>query len=182
MFSNKKPISLKSTLLTGALFGGLALGGLAQAEGLYIGGSAGGSHYKGDSVGGLNTDRSNTGAKIFGGYQITPNLGVETGYVDLGKFDSAAGSLKGDGVYLDAVGRLPLVGSLSAIGRVGVFNGKTDGFGGGGRDTNAKVGAGLEYAIDSNLSVRGEWERYRFDTRSGKANTDLYSVGVKYAF
>ncbi len=178
----KKPQSMKLALVTTALIGGLGLGSLAHAEGLYIGGSAGGSHYKGDDVGALGTDRSSTGVKLFGGYQLTPNLGVEAGYVDFGKFDSAAGSLKADALYLDAVGRLPLVGPLSAIGRVGLVSGKTDGLGGAGRDTNAKLGAGLEYAIDRNLSVRGEWERYRLDTGTGKANTDMYSIGVKYAF
>lgn len=61
-------------------------------------------------------------------------------------------------------------------------SGVSPSLGGAGRDTNAKLGAGLEYAIDANLSVRGEWERYRLDTGAGKANTDLYSIGVKYAF
>lgn len=160
----------------------LAAAGAAQAQGLYIGGSVGGSHYKGNSVGNAETDRSSTGGKVYGGYQLTPNFGIEGGYADLGKFDSRAGALKADGAYLDAVGKLPLSGPWSAIGRVGVFNAKTDGLGGSGRDTNAKVGAGVEYAIDGNLAVRGEWERYRLDTSRGKANTDLYTVGVNYAF
>lgn len=155
----------------------------AQTQGPYVGGSVGGSHFKGGRIGGAPaTDRSATGAKVFGGYQLTPNVAVEAGYADLGRFDSRAGQLGADGVYLDAVGKLPLTGQWSALGRVGVFNGRTDGVGGAGRATNAKVGAGVEYAIDSNLAVRGEWERYRLDTRSGGENSDLYSVGVKYAF
>lgn len=155
----------------------------AHAEGLYIGGMAGGSHYKGSSVGGVETDRSSTGAKVFGGYQITPNLAVEGGYVDLGKFKSSAGQLKANGVYLDAVGSVPLSGPLSAYGKVGVFNGKTDGnLISSDRGTSGKLGAGLNYAIDRNLSVQGEWERYRLDTTGVRANNDLYSVGVKYSF
>lgn len=174
--------SSKLAVASAALVAALGAVGTAHAQGLYIGGSAGGSHYKGNSVGNAETDRSSTGAKIFGGYQLTPNVGIEAGYTDLGKFNSSAGQLKADGAYLDAVGKLPVAGPWSAIGRVGVFNGKTDGLGGGGRDTNVKVGAGVEYAIDTNLAVRGEWERYRLDTGRGKANTDLYTVGVKYAF
>ncbi|WP_418320241.1 outer membrane beta-barrel protein [Piscinibacter sakaiensis] len=181
---NSKNQSLKVVAVAAALAGGIGFAGLAQAQaqGLYIGGAVGGSHYKGDSVGRQETDRSSTGAKIYGGYQLTPNFALETGYADLGSFKSRAGQLEADAVYLDAVGKLPLTNSVSAIGRVGVVNGKTDGLGGAGRGTNPKVGAGLEYAIDSNLSLRGEWERYRLDTNNGKANTDMYSMGVRYAF
>ena len=160
-----------------------ALGTTAQAEGLYIGGSVGGSHYKGDNIGGAETDRSNTGTKLFGGYQFTPNLALEGGYTDLGKFKSSAGQLKASGVYLDAVGTLPLSGPWSATGRVGVFNGKAENsLVGSDRGSSAKVGAGLQYAIDKNLSLQGDWERYRLDAGGTKANTDLYSVGVKYSF
>ena len=178
--------NLKTLPLTTAAAALLSLGALsttAHAEGLYIGGSAGGSHFKGDNVGGAQTDRSSTGTKLFGGYQLTPNFAVEGGYTDLGKFNSSAGQLKGSGVYLDAVGTLPLSGPWSATGRVGVFNGKaTSSLTGSDRGTTAKVGAGLQYAIDKNLSLQGDWERYRLDAGATKANTDLYSVGVKYSF
>lgn len=163
--------------------GGIGSAGTAQAEGLYIGGSAGSAHYKGPSIGGVATDRSSTGTKLFGGYQITPNLAVEGGYVNFGKVKSTAGQLKADGLYLDAIGSVPLSGPLSAYGKLGVFNGKTQGsLIGSDRGTHAKLGAGLTYAIDRNLSVQGEWERYRFDTTGVRANTDLYSLGVKFNF
>lgn len=166
-----------------ALAGNLAFAPAAHAEGLYIGGSAGGSHFKGNNVGGVQTDRSSTGTKLFGGYQLTPNIAVEAGYADLGKFKSSAGQLKSQGVYLDAVGTVPIAGPWSALGRVGVYNGKVDNsLIGSDRGTNIKVGAGVQYAIDRNLSVQGEWERYRLDALGTKANTDLYSIGVKYSF
>lgn len=166
-----------------SLLGSLGLAGTAQAEGLYIGGSAGGSHFKGGSVGGVATDRSDTGLKLFGGYQLTPNFALEGGYVDLGKFKSSAGQLKAQGVYLDAVGTVPISGPWAAIGRVGVLNAKVDNsLVGSDRGTNAKVGAGIQYTIDRNLSVQGEWERYRLDGGGTRANTDLYSIGVKYTF
>ncbi len=175
------PNWLRSLALAG--LSGLSLAGTAHAEGLYIGGSVGSSHYKGSSIGGVATDRSSTGSKLFGGYQITPNLAVEGGYVDFGKFTSAAGQLKADGLYLDAVGSVPLSGPLTAYGKLGVFNGKTKGsLVGSDRGTSAKLGAGLNYAIDRKHSVQGEWERYRLDTSGVRANTDLYTLGVKYSF
>ena len=155
----------------------------AHAEGLSVGGSIAESHWKGDDVGGLSTDRKDTSYKLYGGYGFTPNLGVELGYANFGKFTSSAGSVKADGVYLDGVGTLPLGAGFSALGRVGVFNGKLDSsLAGSDRGTNFKVGAGLQYDFDKNTALRAEWERYRFDALDTKANTDLYSIGVNYRF
>ncbi|WP_127996180.1 outer membrane beta-barrel protein [Piscinibacter defluvii] len=155
----------------------------AHAEGLSIGGSIGESHWKGDDVGGVATDRKDTSYKLYGGYGFTPNLGVELGYANFGKFSSGAGSVKADGLYLDGVGTLPLGAGFSALGRVGVFNGKLDSsLAGSDRGTNVKVGAGLQYDFDKNTALRAEWERYRFDALDTKANTDLYSIGVNYRF
>lgn len=172
---NKIRLALTTTALLAA-FG-------AHAEGLSIGGSIGSSHWKGDDVGAASTDRNDTAYKLYGGYGITPNFGVELGYANVGKFSSGAGSLKADALYLDGVGTLPLGNGFSALGRVGVFNGKLDSsLAGSDRGTSYKVGAGVQYDIDKNLGVRGEWERYRFDALGTKANTDLYSVGVNYKF
>jgi OOP family OmpA-OmpF porin len=156
----------------------------AHAEGLYIGGNVGASRYQGDAIDGASiTGRSGTGVKVYGGYSFTPNLALESGYVDLGKFNTSTGHVKGDGLFLDAVGTLPLADSFSALGRVGVFNGKlssdADGSGSG---TSYKFGAGLQYDINPNVALRGEWERYRFDALNTKPNTDMLSVGVAYRF
>ena len=157
----------------------------AHAEGLVVGGSLGSSRYKGDDVGGLSTDRSSTGGKLYGGYEFTPNFSLEAGYADLGKFQSAAGEAKGTGVFVDVVGTVPLANNFSLLGRVGAFNGKLENTFAGSTDkgTNLKVGAGVQYDFSKNLGLRGEWERYRFDaTGGGKANADLYSVGLNYRF
>lgn len=161
----------------------LLVGAAAHAEGLSIGGSLGSSRYKGDDVGAAATDKSDTAYKLYGGYGFTPNFGLELGYANLGKFSSSVGSVKADGMYLDGVGTLPLGNNFSALGRVGVFNGKLDSsLAGSDRGTSYKVGAGIQYDFDKNLGVRGEWERYRFDALGSKSNTDLYSVGVNYKF
>ena len=155
----------------------------AHAEGLSIGGSLASSKWKGDDIGGLSTDTSATGGKIYGGYSFTPSFGLEAGYATFGKFKSAAGSLKADGFYADAVGTLPLGYGFSALGRVGVFNGKLDSsLAGDDRGTSYKVGAGVQYDFDPKLGIRGEWERYRFDALGTKSNADMYSVGLNYKF
>jgi len=155
----------------------------AHAEGLSVGGSLSSSRWKGDDIGGVSTDKSSTGGKLYGGYSFTPNFSLEAGYATLGKFESAAGSVKADGFYADAVGTLPLGNGFSALGRVGLFNGKLDSsLAGDDRGTSYKVGAGVQYDFDPRLGIRGEWERYRFDALGTKSNADMYSVGLNYKF
>lgn len=155
----------------------------AHAEGPYVGGSIGSSRYKGPDIGGLSTDRSSTGGKLYGGYGITPNIAVEAGYADLGKAESAAGSVRGHGVFVDLVGTVPISESFSALGRVGAFNGRSSVSGGSSESgTNAKLGLGLQYDINKQASVRGEWERYKFKAFGERGDADLYTVGMNYKF
>ena len=185
--------SLARSWIAGGAIAASALAALsAHAEGLYVGGNVGGSHYRGDDVGGLPTDRSETGYKLFGGYSFSPYVGLETGFADLGRFSSDAGRLRARGVFLDAVGTIPLGNNFSALGRLGVFtgrlqqdlnaNGPTGALSERGTGTSYKLGAGLQYDISKAVAVRGEWERYRFNALDTKPHADLYSIGVNYRF
>ncbi len=145
-----------------------------------------------------------TGYKIFGGYQFNRNFAVEGGYFDLGKFGFTAntvpaGTFSGDirlkGVNLDAVGILPLTEKFSAFGRLGLnYAQAKDNFSGTGavsvtnpnpskRDTNLKLGLGLQYAFTESLGMRAEVERYRVNDAVGnRGHIDLVSVGLVYRF
>jgi OOP family OmpA-OmpF porin len=155
----------------------------AHAEGPYVGGSIGSARYKGPDIGGLSTDRSATGGKLYGGYGFTPNLAVEAGYADVGKAESAAGSVRGKGVFVDLVGTVPIAENFSAIGRVGAFNGRASVTGGSSESsTNAKFGLGVQYDFNKQTALRGEWERYKFKAFGERGDADLYTVGVNYKF
>lgn len=154
----------------------------------------------------IDARERDTGYKLFGGYQFTPNLGVEAGYFDLGTTGYTAttvpaGTLSGDmrlkGLNLDLVGTLPLAGRLSALGRVGVTSIRaSDSFSATGavsmpyasanpsqRSTNLKLGLGLMYDITDSLAVRAEAERYRLkDAVGNRGHADLFSVGLIYRF
>lgn len=144
------------------------------------------------------------GYKIFGGYQFNKNFALEGGYFDLGKFGFTAttvpagtlnGNIKLKGLNLDAVGTLPITEKFSAFGRVGVnYAEATDAFTGAGsvsvtnpnpskRDTNLKLGLGLQYAFNESLAMRAEVERYRINDAVGhQGDVDLVSVGLIYRF
>ena len=196
---------------------------MAEDTGWYVGGSVGSARAKSDTsaaqwdaaLGTLGItsqstlDESDTGYKLFAGYQINKNLAVEGGYVDLGefiKYDStvtapSAGTvkttLKNDGWTLDVVGILPLDGSFSVFGKVGAYISKTKlevtATGGGGAatdsasktDTNAKFGLGANYAFTKNVGVRVEWENYSNlgdENNTGEGDVNLFSVGITYKF
>ena len=144
------------------------------------------------------------GYKIFGGYQFNKNFALEGGYFDLGKFGFAAttvpaGTLSGNirlrGLNLDAVGTLPITEKFSVFGRIGAnYAEARDSFAGTGavgvlnpsptqRETNVKLGLGLQYALSESLAVRAEMERYRINDAVGnKGDIDLVSVGLVYRF
>lgn len=152
----------------------------------------------------INDDDRSTGYKIYGGYQFNRNFALEGGYFDLGKFGfnattvpagTLSGSIKLRGLNLDLVGSLPITQRLSAFGRLGVnYAEARDSFTGTGavnvldpnpskRDTNLKVGLGLQYALTQSLAMRAELERYRINDAVGnKGDIDLVSVGLVYRF
>lgn len=190
---------------------------LAADPGWYIGGNIGQTQATIDSdrissgllgsgltAGPIDKDDSDRGAKLFGGYQLSPYFSIEGGYFDLGHFGfstttTPTGTLTGDirlkGINLDLVGALPISERFSAFGRIGVARSQAnDTFSGTGavnvlnanpssRSNNLKVGLGLEYAFTPAFSLRTEIERYRVDDAVGnKGDVDLFSLGVVYRF
>ncbi|TXT38463.1 MAG: OmpA-OmpF porin OOP family [Comamonadaceae bacterium] len=156
------------------------------------------------TAGPINTIHRDLGFKLYGGYQFNKNFAVEGGYFDLGQFGfntsttplgTLSGNIRLKGVNLDAVGILPITDKFSAFGRLGVTRTQAnDAFVGTGavnvlnpnpssRNTNLKVGLGLQYALTPALMLRGEIERYRIDDAVGnKGDVDLVSVGLVYRF
>ena len=152
----------------------------------------------------INDDKRDTGYKLYGGYKFNRNFALEGGYYNLGKFGFTAttvppgtltGNIKVQGLNLDAVGILPITEKFSAFGRAGLnFAQARDHFAGTGavnvlnpnpskRDTNYKLGLGLQYDFTESLGMRFEAERYRINDAVGnKGDIDLFSVGLVYRF
>ncbi|MBC7500175.1 MAG: outer membrane beta-barrel protein [Herminiimonas sp.] len=188
-----------------------------MTPGFYVGGNVGGTRgdFNNDSINrnlanqrltvtSTSTDNSDTGYKVFGGYQFTPNFAIEGGYFDLGNFDYRSvttplgafnGTSRVKGLNLDLVGTLPITDRFSAFGRVGAAYARTKSeftstgavpFNATNRnrnDTDLKVGLGLQYAFTDALSVRAEIERYRInDALRDRGNVNMASIGLVYRF
>lgn len=152
----------------------------------------------------ITQEKEDASYKVFGGYQINPNFGVEAGYFSLGEFGfksttNPTGTLdaryKIDGMNVDLVGTMSLNNQLSLIGRIGIHNARTrDTFRGTGAvvvtnpspetsDTNYKAGFGFAYKFSESMSLRGELERYRVNDAVGnKGDINVASLSLVFPF
>jgi OOP family OmpA-OmpF porin len=152
----------------------------------------------------FKTDERSPSGRLFGGYQLNRNLGLEAGVFDLGRYSFSArtspdGSLDGriklQGLSLDLVGTLPLGERFALLGRVGAqVAWARDRFSGSGavgvtnpnpreRAVNPKVGVGLQYELNRNLLIRGEAERYRVNDAVGnRGDVNVFSVSLVIPF
>lgn len=178
----KKVLSL---MICGMLI--LSIAGVASAgkqTGLYIGASAGSADLEVDQTT-IKFDDSDTGYKVFGGYNfgIIPflDLAVEGSYVDFGKISDIQILNRNVGVTawdLFGVGCINL-GPVGIFAKVGQAWWKSD--------TNFNVlddkgndpvyGLGVKFQIMS-IAVRAEYERLDTDV----ADIDFVSAGVSWTF
>src|SRR5438132_5937460 len=161
----------------------------AQDAGWYGGLDLGASHLSGLDLGSM--DRSDTALGFDLGYRVNRNFAVEGAYTDLGKFNFSTGGL--DGTYraksfsLAAVGLLPLQSNWSLYGKAGLahtqakVNAPADASESG---NGLLVGAGAMYDFDRNIYAKAGWDRYASvgGDATGKADIDVFSLGVGYRF
>lgn len=158
----------------------------------YFGLSLGKSSYdiNGGSAPGLTFDDSDTAGKIYTGGYFNRNLGLEFGYLNMGKAERIGGSTKAHGFNLSLVGRAPLNEQFDVFGKVGttygrtetsgtsglgVQTGKDDGFG-------LSYGAGVRWSFSPQWAAVMEWERHRFHFADGKSDVDMATIGVQYRY
>ncbi|MBW8723214.1 MAG: outer membrane beta-barrel protein [Polaromonas sp.] len=116
--------------------------------------------------------------KLYGGYQITPNWGVELQYSDLGNRDVVArtaagapivtGSLKLSQYSIAGTGTLPLGRDFSLFGKLGVSKNRGKitilGQGNSGDKSSLMAGVGVAYNITPALAVRLEYSSRLFSS------------------
>jgi len=197
---------LRSLSATVLILGLAATPAKAQAAEWYGGASVGQSKAK-DIVCDLDitcsSDDTDTGWKIYGGYQFNPNGAIEFGYVDLGKAtfsgtDSFLGvtsaSFETSGLTAALVGTMPVGQNVGLMGKLGLFhwnldvNASSSVFGSGSESasgTDLTFGLGLKFDLSKATGVRMEWERFKDvgdKNTTGQSDVDLFSVGFVFKF
>lgn len=205
-------VQFRRILQAGMLFSALAFSAGAYAQ-FYVGGNVGQSTFQNTdrvqeacaTVGATcGVDDNDTGYKVYAGYQLGRFLSFEGGYVDLGSAKatatvpaSATASLSGSGVYVALLPEFPLGPSGAIFARVGLsaVDAKLSASAGSVSVSDSSgtagivFGAGAEFHLTSNVSIRGEWERYAFNETLNLAgvhidvpDVDLLSAGLVFRF
>jgi OOP family OmpA-OmpF porin len=140
----------------------VALPATAQDTGIYVGAGLGAASARqicsGAPTGGC--DQNETSLRLFGGYQMNKNLGVEGGYQYFGTFSRGSRGLVSNAIDVVAVGSFPVMQELSVYGKGGVYLARTSSAPASEDNSGFVYGAGVEWALNKNLGLRGEWQRY----------------------
>lgn len=178
------------TKLTSAIAATLLVMGSVSANagsdtGVYIGGSIGSANVD-FSVGEYDFDESDTGFKVFGGYNFgwipTLNIAAEVAYVDFGSQEDGSANVSTDFNTITAQGILGFdMGPLGLFGKVGVSNwdgdfevlDQEDSDSG----TDPVYGLGAKAQLGS-IAVRAEYEIFDIDGE----DVDFYSLGASITF
>jgi OOP family OmpA-OmpF porin len=183
-----------------ALIAGATAMGAAQAQNTagrpYVGVGAVSAEHK-LAVPGVTTtsdgDRK-TSAKIFGGYDIDQNFGVEAGYTDFGKARSnytiagVPGSVetKGHAVYVAGKATAPVNEQFGVYGKLGAAYNKAEMSGAPGMnrkdsDTGLYAAVGAQYNISPQTALTLEYERYGEKKEFGP-KPDAISLAARFNF
>ena len=196
--SHLESIHMKKLLVVAALASAfMATSAFAQG---YIGFGLGSATIRGaNSTSGLVTvtggDSSKGSAKIYGGFQFTPNWGLEAQYSDLGSRNytvTTAGVVTGSGnarssqYSLAGTGTVPLGTNFALIGKLGVSANRA-GYPGSNNKTSLMAGVGVSYSITPRLAVRLEYEDFgKFADNNGFGGGSIRgtntSLSLNYAF
>jgi len=171
----------------------------ANATGFYVGGSLGQTNSDASSIGiesstNVSVDESDSGFKVFGGYNFMKFFQVEAAYVDVSGPGaeitspvSASVSTSANGFAFQAMGVLPLGLKFQLFADYGLFMWDGDmtvssaSFGSGSASTDGtdpKYGVGFGWNVIPKGQIRVEAERYTLED----LDLDMYSAGFAYRF
>ncbi|WP_296048219.1 porin family protein [uncultured Alteromonas sp.] len=161
--------------------------------GFYVGGNYGYLRVEGED----DFDDDKDVWQGIAGYKFNTWVAVEGSYIDFGDYGSSVAGAETDGYTLALKGIVPVVGSLSAYAKLGQLWSETDyrlaGYTTSEDDESLFVGAGLSYALSTNLLVNAEYVVYDTELDADSAfddiddtdfETDLKqaSIGIEYRF
>jgi OmpA-OmpF porin, OOP family len=165
--------------------------------GPYIGASLGASYFDTQGVAALpvGSDKGGVAARVYGGYQLSENFGVQVGWTTLRRLEAnyvgSVGTIKqtasGRSLYVAGTGRLPLGESFALTGKAGISFGKASGTNTLsaadsliGSKRSLMVGFGGEYRLNRDIALTVDYERY--GKLSNKLSAAALFAGARFSF
>ena len=197
---------MKKSILAAALLS--ALTSTAMAEGFYGAVDMGQATYEITCSGlptGFSCNDTDTVFRFGGGYQFTPNVGIEANYGKLGSYKVsgtdfsagfpivASGEAKLATLQIAATGTFPVSDSFSLIGKLGIARTTADmsvTASGGGitlsdsesvTSTKLAYGIGAQYNLSKSVGVRAQYEDLG-EVGDGHIKLSLLSAGIVFQF
>ena len=153
----------------------------------------------------LNGNSSrDTSWKVYGGYQFTPNWGIEAQYANLGRYSytvtngaaSGSGNYRADQWSIAGTGTLPLSNDFYLMGKLGVSSNHVSGTNAtagnvtvtttSGSKSDLLAGVGVGYNFNKNIGLRFEYENFgkmaNVSNGGGSIKGDNWALSVKYSF
>ena len=171
-----------------------AVAGAASAQG-YAGAVAGLTKLNSDCPVGWSCDDSDTGFKLYGGYEVAPQISVEVGYVDFGKSEitrvGQRGTLKATAFTIGGAFRAKFHEDWTGVARLGLAAMKVKReenspiFVGGNRsESNAKLyaGLGIEYALGQDFKITGSLDLTNAEIDGDSGSVYLIGIGAQMGF
>lgn len=169
----------------------------SDGSGFYAGLGAGGSTFGtpgtvADKVKVAERDRA---VKLYGGYQFNESLGIQAGWVNLGKLNDSfvlngqtvTQSARGQSLYVAGTARMVIDNALSLTAKAGVSAGRLQGSSTLdaanaviGSKTSFMWGVGEEYRVSKNVALMLEFEKFGKLSNHGEAK--LISFGTRVTF
>jgi OOP family OmpA-OmpF porin len=139
--------------------------------------------YGGLNLGASRLDKSDDHGsvfKLYGGYQLTENFGIEGGFLRLGNVENATQSAKARAFYTGGTARWQFGDRFSVNGLLGVAQRQVSGD----IDTDNTaviVGFGAQYRLTPRLELTASLDHLA-DVTEESASTDLVTAGIVYRF
>jgi OmpA-OmpF porin, OOP family len=156
----------------------------------YIGASAGESKFRADCGSFFDCDRKDSAWKVHAGGNFSQVFGIELGYTDFGRMRAFGGDSEAQAANLTLTAGVPLGERFALFAKGGAVYGWTDvsaapaslvrtgeksGWG-------TTWGAGGTFAVNRNVQIRVDWDRYKLEFVGGDHDIDLLSAGVQLRF
>lgn len=130
--------------------------------------------------------------RIAGGYHFSPMLAAEIGYTSFADSTYSSGywstTLSASSFQVAGVLSLPLNAKFDLLGKLGMANNSAkvtdnNGYYASYSQSSLMFGVGAQYHLDSQLSIRAQYEDYgNFQSYSPAMKATTVSVGVAYNF